>query len=97
MSVAALTQGLKQTLADTLDYSLPSTISYVTSRKNVVYMPQSGDTFKPSQQRHISFRLAGPGFVDVSTLCLTYDLNVEGKPIVPVSTAVGCLAEDSSP
>ena len=89
MSVAALTQGLKQTLADTLDYSLPSTISYVTSRKNVVYMPTAGDTFKPSQQRHISFRLAGPGFVDVSTLCLTYDLNVEGKPIVPVSTAGG--------
>ena len=97
MSVASVTQGLSQNLSSSLDFSLPGTADYILQRNNVSFLPQSGDSWAPSQQRHVQFRMSGgSGFVDPATVVITADLHVTGTdPIQPTCAFHGLWSKFS--
>ena len=76
-------------LSSSLAYKIPpnSGASYVTDRRAVTYFPMGGNIYNPSTgTRHIRFNLASDQFIDLSSLAVSFDLNMGatgiGTPLV---------------
>ena len=67
-------------LLSSLSYKIPpnSGASYVTDRRAVTYFPMGGNIYNPSTgTRQIRFNLASDQFIDLSSLAVSFDLNMD--------------------
>ena len=76
-------------LLSSLSYKMPpnSGASYVTERRAVTYFPMGGNIYNPqTETRQIRFNLASDQFIDLSSLAISFDMNMGatgiGTPLV---------------
>ena len=76
-------------LLNSLSYKIPpnSGASYVTERRAVTYFPMGGNIYNPQTgSRQVRFNLARDQFIDLSSLAISFDLNMGangiGDPLV---------------
>ena len=82
-------------LMNSLSYKIPpnSGASYVTERRAVTYFPMGSNICNPSTRtRQIRFNLASDQFIDLSSLAISFDLNMGatgiGTPLVDGAHAI---------